>query len=135
MALVVARAALSFPRKAVVQPQTVLARANRVVQPADFRTAVRHGRRVASQAAIVHVVHDDNAGPTRFGFIVSKAVGGAVVRNRVRRRLRVVSREVLGEIGPGNDIVIRALPGCHEVGWVTLHAEIVGLIRRGVMAR
>ena len=135
MVLVVARAALNFPRKAVVQPSTVLARANRVVQPADFRTAVRRGRRVVSRAAIVHVVNHHSASPTRFGFIVSKAVGGAVARNRIRRRLRVVSRELLGELGPGNDIVIRALPGSHEVDWVTLHADIVGLIRKGVMAR
>ncbi|WP_308421918.1 ribonuclease P protein component [Salinibacterium xinjiangense] len=131
----VARAALNFPRKAAVQPQTVLARANRVVQPADFRTAVRRGRRVASRVAVVHVIDHGIAGPTRFGFIVSKAVGNAVVRNRIRRRLRAVGRDLLGELGSGNDIVIRALPGAHEVDWVTLHAEIVGSIRKGVMTR
>ena len=105
------------------------------MQPADFRAAVRRGRRVASRVAIIHVINHDNANPTRFGFIVSKAVGNAVVRNRVRRRLRAVGYELLGELGSGNDIVIRALPGSHEVGWITLHAEIIDSIEKGVMTR
>ncbi|WP_334593648.1 ribonuclease P protein component [Salinibacterium sp. CAN_S4] len=133
--LVVARAAPNSPRKAAVHPQTVLARANRVVQPADFRSAVRRGRRVGSRSATVHVLSRGGDSPTRFGFIVSKAVGNAVARNRVRRRLRAMGRELLSEINPGHDIVIRALPGSPEVDWVTLHAEITDAIKRGVVTR
>jgi ribonuclease P protein component len=73
--------------------------------------------------------------PTRFGFIVSKAVGNAVNRNRVRRRLRAVGRDLLSQIAPGHDIVIRALPGSPEVDWDTLHAEITDSIKRGVVTR
>ena len=78
--------------------------------------------------------HGD-ASPTRFGFIVSKAVGNSVVRNRIRRRLRAVGRELLPELSSGNDIVIRALPGSPEASWVSLHAEVVDSIRKGVVAR
>lgn len=51
------------------------------------------------------------AGPeSRVGFVVSKAVGGAVVRNRVKRRLRhLVARQLVGS-PTGLDVVVRALP-------------------------
>jgi len=47
---------------------------------------------------------------TRFGFVVSKQVGGAVVRNTVRRRLKAICAEALPSVQAGSDIVLRALP-------------------------
>lgn len=44
------------------------------------------------------------------GFVVSKAVGGAVVRNRVKRRLRHLAIPLLTETPPGTRVVVRALP-------------------------
>ena len=109
----------------------MLARANRVTQPADFRTAVRRGRRVGTSAAVLHVLERPGSQPSRFGFIVAKSVGGAVTRNLVKRRLRSVSREVLASMPTGRDVVMRALPGSEQVPWATLHAEIAeGLGRR-----
>jgi len=46
----------------------------------------------------------------RVGFVVSKAVGNAVVRNRVKRRLRHLVRERLGDVPAGVNLVVRALP-------------------------
>ena len=103
----------------------MLARANRVTRPDDFRAAVRRGRRVATGHAVLHVRRrGDLDGPARFGFIVTKAVGGAVTRNTMKRRLRAVSHSVLPKLEGGSDIVIRALPGSHEVDWATLQSEI-----------
>jgi len=113
----------------------VLARANRVTRPVDFRSAVRRGRRVSTSSAVLHVLDRHASGPTRFGFIVTKAVGGAVIRNTIRRRLRAISHEVLPEIGDGRDVVVRALPGSDAVPWVTLHAEIAEAIQRSVTRR
>ena len=110
----------------------MLARANRVTRAADFRTAVRRGRRVGTSAAVLHIVERPGLVPSRFGFIVTKAVGNAVTRNLVRRRLRSVSRDVLVSMPVGCDVVMRALPGSDQLPWVTLHAEIVrGLGRSG----
>ena len=50
------------------------------------------------------------ASPAKVGFIVSKAVGGAVVRNRVKRRLRAMSRPLVAAMPDGLDVVVRALP-------------------------
>jgi len=109
----------------------VLARVNRVTRPADFRAAVRRGRRVGTSAAVLHILDRHAAEPTRFGFIVGKSVGGAVVRNTVKRRLRAVSYDLLPQLADGRDVVIRALPGSDQVAWATLHSEIADGLARG----
>ena len=51
-----------------------------------------------------------SAGVARVGLVVSKAVGNAVMRNRVKRRLRHLAGGYLGSTGRVVDVVIRALP-------------------------
>jgi ribonuclease P protein component len=108
----------------------VLAKANRVTLPVDFRTAVRRGRRVGTSGAVLHVLERPGSEPSRFGFIVTKSVGNAVTRNLVRRRLRSVSRDILVDLPVGADVVMRALPGSEQVPWATLHAEIADGLRK-----
>ena len=67
----------------------------------------------------------------RFGFIVSKAVGNAVVRNTVRRRLKAVCHEALNELAPGRDVVIRALTPAATADYATVRAEVLRCLRRG----
>jgi ribonuclease P protein component len=58
---------------------------------------------------VVHAA--SSTGPSsRVGFVVSKAVGGAVVRNRVKRRLRHLVAAELDGTRTGVDVVVRALP-------------------------
>lgn len=79
----------------------------------------------------MHVLEREATGPIRFGFIVSKVVGGAVVRNRVKRRMRAIGHELLPQLRGGCDIVIRALPESGQSPWATLHSEIADGLRRG----
>jgi ribonuclease P protein component len=62
--------------------------------------------------------------PVRAGFVVSKAVGKAVVRNKVRRRLRHLIRERLAALPPGATVVVRALPGAAERAFPELAADL-----------
>ena len=62
----------------------------------------------------------------RFGIVASKAVGNAPTRNRVRRQLREISREIMAN--PVGDVVIRALPGSAEASWDQLRAEVRTLL-------
>jgi ribonuclease P protein component len=109
----------------------VLPRANRVTQPADFRVIVRRGRRVAGANTVLYVATRGEQGPSRFGFIVTKAVGNAVTRNLVKRRLRAASVDALEVIGEGTDVIVRALPASAHAGWTTLHTEITEGAGRG----
>jgi ribonuclease P protein component len=64
----------------------------------------------------------------RAGFVVSKAVGGAVVRNRVRRRLRHLMRSRLERLPGGTDVVVRALPGAAKRTYSALGADLDGAL-------
>jgi ribonuclease P protein component len=57
---------------------------------------------------VVHALGTDSA--SRAGFVVSKAVGNAVIRNRVKRRLRHLAMPALAEHPVGVDFVVRAFP-------------------------
>jgi ribonuclease P protein component len=72
----------------------------------------------------------DSSGPTRIGFSVSRRVGGAVVRNRVKRRLREVMRRKLVRIASGYDLVITARPGAAVAGMEMLEQDVAALLAR-----
>ena len=74
----------------------------------DFDAAVRRGRRAGRQTLVVHLTRTELDEPARVGFVVSRAVGSAVVRNRVKRRLRHLARERVGRLPAGTLAVVRA---------------------------
>ncbi|WP_405439533.1 ribonuclease P protein component [Streptomyces avidinii] len=98
---------------------------NRLRRREDFASAVRRGRRAGRPLLVVHLRTSGATDPhepgeidpsTRAGFVVSKAVGNAVVRNRVKRRLRHLVRERLPQLPAGSLVVVRALPGAGDAG-------------------
>jgi ribonuclease P protein component len=89
----------------------VLAADHRLRDSEAFSRVVRFGRRAGSATLVVHLEPGRVAGrPARVGLVVSRAVGNAVVRNRVKRRLRHVVRGHLAALPAGSELVIRALP-------------------------
>lgn len=73
---------------------------------------------------MTYVAASPGDGTPRFGFIVSKQVGGAVVRNTVRRRLKAVCAEALSDVPSGADVVIRALPSAATAPYAELRSEV-----------
>ncbi len=108
----------------------MLAAAHRLRRSNDFAAAVRGGRRVGRGTVVVHLLLDEPASagssdsPARAGFVVSKAVGNAVVRNRVRRRLRHLGRDRLDALPAGAHLVVRALPAAATATSHTLGADL-----------
>jgi ribonuclease P protein component len=113
----------------------MLPKANRVVRPEDFRTVVRRGRRSSSPIAVYYRLDRDAADPLRFGFIISRAVGGAVERNLMRRRLRSVGRQFVDAGVLGADVVVRALPGSAQQDWASLSADMHDALDSSLMSR
>ncbi|MET7753563.1 ribonuclease P protein component [Streptomyces sp. NPDC005389] len=111
---------------------------NRLRRREDFATAVRRGRRAGRPLLVVHLrsgatnphAPGESAPPARAGFVVSKAVGGAVVRNRVKRRLRHLVRDRLAELPPGSLVVVRALPGAGDAEHAQLSRELDAALQR-----
>jgi ribonuclease P protein component len=107
----------------------VLPARHRLRESADFTAAVRGpgASRAGGRLIVVHANRTDARAdlPPRVGFVVSKAVGNAVVRNRTKRRLRAAVAIRLGDIPSGVDVVVRANPAAASVGWSELD-EAVG---------
>jgi ribonuclease P protein component len=64
------------------------------------------------------------------GFVVSRAVGGAVVRNTVTRRLRALVHDRLGQLPEGGSIVVRALPPAADASYSELGADLDACLAR-----
>jgi ribonuclease P protein component len=104
----------------------VLAAEKRLRRSTDFAAAVRGGRRIGRGTLVVHLLVDEpaQASTARAGFVVSKSVGNAVVRNRVRRRLRHLVRPRLAGLPGGARLVVRALPAAAEASYSDLGTDL-----------
>jgi len=86
----------------------VLPAQSRLRRPDEFRDTLHEGVRCGRRSLVMHV-RPNGRDDSRAGFIVSKAVGKAVTRNRVKRRLRHLAAASLPS-SVGVDVVVRALP-------------------------
>lgn len=103
---------------------------------ADFTAAVRRGARAGRSRLVVHVAPAEPSASTAeaatVGFIVSRAVGNAAVRNRVKRRLRHLMRDRLGQVPAGSRVVVRALPPAAAATSTELASDLDGALARSV---
>ena len=101
----------------------MLSARHRLRQPADFAAVIRRGVRAGRPAVVLHLLLTDGAAgaeprsehvpaplTARVGFVVPKAVGNSVVRNRVTRRLRALCAARIDTFPAGSRVVVRALP-------------------------
>jgi ribonuclease P protein component len=107
----------------------VLPSASRLRRSADFAATVRRGARVRRGRLVVH--HRAAAGdaPAAVGFVVSRAVGGSVVRHRVTRRLRAAARAHLAQLPAGSTTVVRALPDAASAGYAQLDGDLAAALQ------
>ena len=96
---------------------------HRLRRRAEFSDVVRRGRRASRPLLTVHLLQtDDDA--VRAGLVVSKAVGGSVVRTRVSRRLRHQLRDVVPGLPAGCRVVVRAAPAAATADSAALGADL-----------
>ena len=69
-------------------------------------------------------------GRTRVGITVSSRVGNAVVRNRIRRRLREALRARWESLAPGNDLLLIARPASARATWLDLNLALENVLRK-----
>jgi len=89
-------------------------RANRLSRSRDFDAVHRRGRSVSSRSLVLYWLPQEESAEPRVGFAVPRAVGGAVERNRIKRRLREVWLERLERVPEGYDYVLIVRPGLVE---------------------
>ena len=112
----------------------MLTRAHRLTASRLYAPTIRHGERAGTRTLVVHVAapapsgspadpREPVTGPV-VGFVVSKAVGGAVLRNQVKRRLRHLARERLSSLPGSAVLVVRALPPAATASSAELGADL-----------
>lgn len=114
----------------------MLPRRHRLVDSSGFKEAVRRGKRAGSKSLVVHLlvpdtgIAADQEHEPQVGFVVSKAVGPAVVRNRVKRRLRHQARESLSGLPGSAVLVVRALPPAAGASYDDLGTDLKRCLAR-----
>jgi len=92
----------------------VLPPQHRINHSDDFRRLFRRGKKHSTPLGLIATAPTE--GVPRLGVVVSKAVGGAVVRNLVKRRVRSAFKILLPDMAP-LDVVVKASPGAHELSF------------------
>lgn len=106
---------LQFPRDA------------RIVRRGDFDAVYRAGKRRSNSHFTVFFRANDLP-QSRFGFSIKKALGGAIVRNRMRRRIREIVRCHRQEIPVGWDFVIHPKSAVAGAPFLTVTADLLKLL-------
>jgi ribonuclease P protein component len=108
-------------------PNLGLPRASRLVRRAEYDAVYRDARRRSGREFTVFI-RPNGLEISRFGWSVKKALGGAVQRNRIRRRVREIVRVHRQEIATGWDIVIHPRRSAATAKFSELAAELVRLM-------
>ncbi len=102
----------------------------RITQRRDFLAAAK-ALSQAMPGVIVQMRDRKDAGPARVGFTCTKKIGGAVTRNRVRRRLRESVRLIMGDVAkPGHDYVLIGRIATENRAFEELHKDIISALTK-----
>lgn len=110
-------------------------RARRVRKRLDYLRIQNQGRRYSTPHLLVFAISDlepakGSRSPTRFGVTVSRKVGDAVTRNRVKRWIRESCRRWASSLPPSLDIVVVARPQAARAGFEPISTELASLTKR-----
>ena len=101
----------------------------RIVKSSDFRSLYNTGRRLDA-GKFVLFGRPNSLGYPRLGLTVSRKVGGAVVRNRVKRLFREIFRRSSAGIPCHYDLVVNAKRDCATVSFAVLREDFLAAARK-----
>ena len=103
-----------------------------VWQPVESRSGTGSSIHPAESSAVVPAALSSGSAPARVGFVVGRAVGPAVTRNRVKRRLRHLMRPRINRLTGGSLCVVRALPAAASASYGELERDLdAALLKAG----
>jgi len=101
----------------------------RLRRNSDFQQVRRLGKSYASPLMVLAFLHNE-LDYSRFGFVVSKRLGKAFQRNKIKRRMRESIRLRMPEIKPGFDLVLIARKQIGQSTYVEISRSLKGLLKR-----
>ena len=102
----------------------------RIVRASEYRALYKSGRKVHSEKLVLFC-RANSIGHTRLGITVSRKVGGAVIRNRIKRLLREIFRRSISQLPNQFDIVVNAKSGCVGASYEALRDEFLSTANKG----
>lgn len=96
----------------------------------EFQAVYTKGRSVANRAAVIHVGSQRTGTHSRVGFAAGKRLGKAVVRNRIKRRIKEVVRLLWPRVRPGMSLVIVARQAALDMPFTELTSKVESLFER-----
>ena len=103
--------------------------AERLRHPREFQEVFQHGKKLVAPTFILYLL-PTSASHSRLGLAVSKRVGNAVVRNRIKRLLRELFRRHKGLLQPGYDVVFVARQGAADAPLAEYTQQFLRLLHR-----
>jgi ribonuclease P protein component len=104
-------------------------RRHRLVQSKRFQQVFREGSSWVHPLLVIRAL-PNGLTHSRFGFVVAKRIGGAVVRNRVKRRMREAMRMRITDVSPGWDLVLIARTPIVRASFWRVGEALDGLLPR-----
>lgn len=103
----------------------------RLTRRGEFLRVAGRGRKAARPGLVLQALATSGGGPPRLGFTATKKIGGAVVRNRAKRRLREAARLTLSaDAPPGWDLVLVARDATATRPFARLLGDLRGALRQ-----
>lgn len=96
----------------------------------DFKRAQRIGKSFRNRMYILNVCPND-LGHVRFGFIITKKVGKATVRNRIRRQMKALLYHCRDEFYPGCDLIFVVRPKAAELTFDEIRKNMTHVLKIG----
>jgi ribonuclease P protein component len=125
------------PTKSAAGAKSGFPRSSRILRPAEFRATYDHGLRISGPlfAAFCKERTEAESGKAcvqgpRLGLTVPRAIGGAVVRNRIKRRLRAAFRLHRAEFGPQWDIVLNPRRAALDASFAAIERALGKVIEK-----
>ncbi len=108
----------------------MLARENRIKKKKDFERVLKKGKGFKEDFLVLKFI-SNNLRQSRFGIIISRKISKkAVIRNKIKRRLKALFRFKLAKTKRGIDIVLVVLPGCESKNFWEMERTINKLFRK-----
>ena len=108
---------------------------HRIKKNDEFQTVFQKGKSTANRQFVVYQLDKEEQPNFRIGLSVSKKIGNAVVRNRIKRMIRQSITELKDEIDSGKDFVIIARKPCAEMTFDEVKNSLIHVFKRSGMKR
>lgn len=112
-----------------------LQKAYRIARRSDFQLVYKYGKSTANRQFVLYTLKKQEVEHFRMGISVSKKVGNAVVRNRMRRVVKEIVRSLAPQIVPHYDMVIVVRKAALDMDFEQLRSSVIHVMRRASMLK